>query len=343
MVTGAHLVGSINAESAEDAMARAALTLGAYLRRLPDGETGERLGWIGWQIGPLTAAGFTPVEATGRYRDEALPQFAAPDGTIEFGRLGYADAALASWATFSRLQEQGVIPPHVRFQVSLPTPQAVVSAWVRLEDRERSLEAYRAALFLELYEILAGIPHERLAVQWDVAVEIGILDGPFEDPSDFETIVGRLGLLGAHVPEPVELGYHLCYGDYGHEHFRQPDSLELCVALADRLFAEVRRPITWIHMPVPRHVTSADYFTPLHGYRPKAGTELYLGIVYDRAGIETSRKLADLAQAALRAGQTFGVATECGMGRTPAEDIDATLERHAAVTSPIELEEAAVG
>lgn len=338
MTHGALLVGSVNAPNAEAVFRLASEKLGGHLRRLPDGETGPRLGWIGWQIAALTEAGFTPVDDGTRYNGEALPQFAAPEGGIEFGPLGYYAAAAESWSLFDRLQREGVIPAHVRFQVSLPTPQAVTSAWVRREDRDRAWWAYRERLYLELAAILALVPHDRLAIQWDVAVEIGILDGPFEDDSDFEQIVARLADAGAHVPEPVELGYHFCWGDYGHEHFRQPESLELAVTLADRLFAEVRRLVTWVHMPVPRHAEDPAYFAPLAGYRPRPGTELYLGIVYDRADVWTSREMSRLASHALRNGIDFGVATECGMGRVPAEDVVATIERHAQVAAPLRLE-----
>lgn len=341
MVTGAQLVGSVNAPDAEEAFRLVAGALGSHVRRIPDGETGDRLGWIGCQIPALLSAGLKPAAGV-RYGDYELPQFAA-EGPVEFGPLGYADAALASWSTFERLQAEGAIPPHVRFQVSLPTPQATVSAWVRYEDREAVLPAYADRLHLELAQITAAIPNDRLAIQWDVAVEVGILDGPFEDPADFETISRRLAELGDRVPREADLGYHFCYGDYGHEHFRQPESLELCVRLADRLSAEVRREIDWFHMPVPRDVQSEAYFAPLRGYRPRPGTELYLGLVYDRADVDVSRRLAVLAGAALRVGLDFGVATECGMGRVPVEDVETTLERHAAVATPIVQWESALG
>lgn len=341
MAKGAQLVGSVNAPDTETVFRLVAGELGDHVRRIPDGETGDRLGWIGCQLPALIAAGLQPVGSV-HYGDYEIPQFAA-NGPAVFGPLGYAAAALESWAVFERLQDEGTIPDHVRFQVSLPTPQATISAWVREEDRAAVLPAYQARLFAELDVILAAIPHDRLAVQWDVAVEIGILDGPFSDPSDFETIAHRLAGCGNRVPEPVELGYHFCYGDYGHEHFRQPDSLELCVALADRLTAEVRRPTTWFHMPVPCHIDDEAYFAPLHGYRPRPETELYLGVVYDRAGLDVTERLIEHAQAALRTGLTFGVATECGMGRVPAEDVQTTIRRHVEAADPLAQEEAAVG
>src|ERR1700739_1102980 len=39
-------------------------------------------------------------------------------------KTGYADMAIDSWRLFDRLQQEGVIPPGVKFQISLPTPIA---------------------------------------------------------------------------------------------------------------------------------------------------------------------------------------------------------------------------
>jgi hypothetical protein len=60
-------------------------------------------------------------------------------------------------------------------------------------------------------------PLDDLAVQWDVPVEFSWLEGSFEGmpagPVDEPTVLAQLSVLGALVPEPAELGYHLCYGD----------------------------------------------------------------------------------------------------------------------------------
>ena len=46
---GVHLVGSIPLNSAEEVFRTTSTILGERLRRIPDGETGIRSGWIGWQ------------------------------------------------------------------------------------------------------------------------------------------------------------------------------------------------------------------------------------------------------------------------------------------------------
>ena len=46
---GVHLVGSVPLGGAEEVFRRVAAVLGDRLRRIPDGETGPRSDWIGWQ------------------------------------------------------------------------------------------------------------------------------------------------------------------------------------------------------------------------------------------------------------------------------------------------------
>ena len=39
-------------------------------------------------------------------------------------KTGYAETAIEAWRVFDRLQQEGVIPSAVKFQISLPTPIA---------------------------------------------------------------------------------------------------------------------------------------------------------------------------------------------------------------------------
>ena len=45
-----HLVGSVPLESSQAVFSLASSILGNHLCRVPDGETGERINWISWQI-----------------------------------------------------------------------------------------------------------------------------------------------------------------------------------------------------------------------------------------------------------------------------------------------------
>ena len=126
--------------------------------------------------GDPTAEAALPREM--RYRHFAL-RSGSSAATLQFDALGYADAAIASYATFARLKAEGVVPAHYRFQVSLPTPIAPVAANVVVEDQAAVLPAYADRLLAELKFMTDTIPHDQLSIQWDVAVEVGVLEREF--------------------------------------------------------------------------------------------------------------------------------------------------------------------
>ncbi len=335
---GVHLVGSVPLANAEEVFRTASSILGDRLRRLPDGETGDRTNWIGWQINFLARNPNFEVRPPDPEAYAPLPsiKLRSPMSSddITFENLGYADAALASYALFSQLKQEGALPAHYRFQVSLPTPLAPVAAFVVSEDQATVEPAYERAMFAELDKITHAIPHDELAIQWDVAVEFGLWEGStFTHSSSVKTqIIEKLVRLGNRVPEDVELGYHLCYGDAGHKHFIEPKDTANLVEVANAISAGLERQINWIHMPVPRNRDDDAYFAPLRNLHLHPETELYLGLVHYTDGSEgTQRRIA----AAQKVIADFGVATECGFGRRPPETIPELLRIHSEVAVPV--------
>ena len=166
---GAHLVGSVPLASAGEVFRAVATALNDHLRRIPDGETGPRSDWIVWQYPVLSSRPQFEVvpPAPGHYR--ALPRLRIRDGeraeAITFEALGYAQAAISSYRVFATLKRDGVIPRGCRFQVSLPTPLAPISAFIATENQAALEPVYEARMLKELREILQTIPHEQLAIQ----------------------------------------------------------------------------------------------------------------------------------------------------------------------------------
>jgi methionine synthase II (cobalamin-independent) len=159
---------------------------------------------------------------------------------------------------------------------------------------------------------------------------------PFEPVED--GIVDRLARLGSAVPGGVELGFHICYGDYEHKHLQEPRDTKVCATIANAISSRIARPIQWIHLPVPIERDDAAYFAPLAGLKLHPETELYLGLVHFRDGVEgAERRIA----AARQVVPEFGVGTECGMGRRPAErggskgTLETLLRTHAAVSESV--------
>jgi methionine synthase II (cobalamin-independent) len=211
---------------------------------------------------------------------------------------------------------------------------APVNVFVVPDDLAAVEPPYEARLLAELDEIAAAVPHDQLAVQWDVAVEVANWEGvwPVHFADVQQGIIERLVRLGNHVPGDVELGYHLCYGDYEHQHFKQPEDAAVLVEMTNAISAGVERPIQWIHLPVPRDRTDEAYFAPLQHLKLQPGTELYLGLVHFTDSVAGTQERIETAQKFV---PDFGVATECGLGRRPAETIPDLLRVHAEVADPL--------
>ena len=334
-----HLVGSAPYATAEETFRAVALHLGAHLgpnlKRLPDGEVGERDSWIKWQHERIgQSPQFRLVEVDPVY--VPVPPYALVEGVtsaddIELPELGYADAAIESFAVFERLTGEGVIPPGVRFQVGLPSPLSVASVYVVPPSRTLFEQAYGRAMALELDRILAAVPAERLAVQWEAAVEFALLEGVMPGHLGDDMLDGinhRLAGLVDLVPAGAECGVHLCYGDAGHKHFCEPTDAGYLAAVANGVSAKAARAIDWLHMPVPKERDDDAYFAPLAGLALKPGCELYLGLLHRTGGIDGTRRRIAAAEKVV---SDFGIATECGLARRPAETIPALLRQHAEV------------
>ncbi|MDT7643250.1 MAG: hypothetical protein QOC75_250 [Pseudonocardiales bacterium] len=341
-----HLVGSVPLNTAADVFRAVSEAIGPHLKRIPDGETGDRTGWVGFQalmlldhpsfeLVPSAVPGERAEDLARSVRAQAdgyrTPSFRLREGVdptqLRFTRLGYTEAALASYATFAEFKASGVLHPGIRFQVALPTPLAPLAIFVTPADIPAVLPAYQTALLRELAEICAAIPAGELAVQWDVAVEMGLLEGAFPAPFDNvdETVAAGMVALGDAVPSGVSLGYHLCYGDMGLHHFIEPRDMSVLVGLANRISAGLTRSLDWMHMPVPRDRDDPGYFEPLERLRLAETTELFLGLVHDSDGLEGARRRMTSA-AKFRSG--FGVGTECGFGRRDPRGIPALLQLH---------------
>jgi ubiquinone/menaquinone biosynthesis C-methylase UbiE len=336
---GAHLVGSVPLASAEIVFQTVAAEIGDRLRRIPDGETGPRSDWIVWQLPVFTSHPQLEVVPPGPDSWRPLPRVRLGEGTradrVVFEALGYAEASLASYRVFARLKRDGLVPVACRFQVCLPTPLAPISAFVVPEDQGLLERGYEERLLAEVQIILQDVPHDQLAMQWDTNFEFGMLEGVF--PVWFEDVKGgileRLLRLARHIPPDVELGYHFCYGDVQHRHFKEPADTRRLVEVANALAASLGRPLNWIHMPVPRDRIDEAYYAPLAELRLPPETELHLGLVHHTDGAEGTARRMEVAG---RFASDFGIATECGWGRRAPATIPELLRIHRELSMPVQ-------
>ena len=343
-----HLVGSIPLADAAEVFSMVAGKLGSYCKRLPDGETGDRLTWIRWQDHVFRDhPQLEAIESAGDYRNAtAVVQSAAgtkkmthttwwqiKDGIspedLEMRSLGYADCAIASYEEFKRQKAAGVIPAETRFLAAIPSPFNVLNSAIAPGDRIRVEPAYEAQMRREIDQIAAAIPHNELAIQWDNAHDMQAFEGARQSyfPFHQDGIADRLIKFGDYVPADIELGYHFCYGSFGGKHFVEPVNMAPMVDLANRLAEGVRRSVEFIHMPVPIERDDDAYFQALTDLNLKPETELYLGLIHDKDGVDGTRRRMATADKYV---SDYGISTECGFGRRPAHTVEPLLDIHVA-------------
>jgi hypothetical protein len=338
----AHLVGSIGLDTVDEVFRTVGEMLGPYVRRVPDGEVGGRKLWISWQYPLLRASVFLRTDPSGAIRPtNRFPLLTLAEGVtpsdVRFGELGYAREARASYLDFVAARDNGTLPKGIRFQVCLPTPFAVVSSVVVPAVLPAVEAAYEKAMIAEVAALCRHIPHRDLAIQWDVCNEMVVWDGQASDavPANVprEELIARMQRLCAAVPDDVELGLHLCYGDFGAKHFVEPKDAAKMVEFANALKKAVPHKLAYIHMPVPIERSDEAFYAPFRDLA-LGDTELFLGLVHAKDGVAGTKARIAVAQ---RYAPQFGIATECGMARARSEDtVRALLKIHADICAAAE-------
>ncbi|HYB28682.1 MAG TPA: hypothetical protein VEF89_18865 [Solirubrobacteraceae bacterium] len=131
--TAVHFNGSVNLPDTETVMREISSRIPHGVRRMTDGETGDRNYWINFQIRKFEQMPEFETVSVGQAYETApdappMPQLRLTEGAsaemIDWPNLGYADEYTRSFAIFERMQNEGTIPAGVRFQLQYPTPLA---------------------------------------------------------------------------------------------------------------------------------------------------------------------------------------------------------------------------
>ena len=333
--SGVLLLGSLPLASSEESFRAALAAVPGRLERIPDGETGFRGNFIGFQH-PVF-----PID-TVQPRWGGQPSSQKTHKVSDLGSTKYDDFALESFEVFQRLQNAGTIPPDTRFQVCFPSPLGVVRGFIESDHCAAIEPLYEEKLLEAVRRVQDNIPASKLSIQWDLPFEIGMIEyshGRFEDPyyepwfsntDVVPAILERVVRLASAVDVEVDLGFHLCYGDMGHVHFVEPGNTGLLVDFANAIVQKVSsvHAIKYVHMPVPKSRTDAAYYAPLRNLQLN-DTKLYLGLIHPNDA-EGTRQRIEAAKGAYHG--SFGVASECGLGRTSKEELDSILVIAKAVT-----------
>src|SRR5215475_15132547 len=269
-----YLVGSVPLENAEQVFEAVGTAFGSRIKRIPDGETGERSDWITW-LEPAFADNpafqksgeFFRVHETGTGRERYTLKPGIRPQDVRFDNLFYADIAKQSYAEFKELKNAEKISADAKFQVDLVPAHSVIWLFVVDAMHEAIDPIYNEALKREIDKIAATIPHAELAIQFDVAsavfarLERNEVSSYGRSKAEMQETFSRILVdLGNRVPADVDLLYHLCYGDSGHRHVVEPTDMGDMVDFANRVSRQIARPVQLFHMPVPRNRSDDAYF-----------------------------------------------------------------------------------
>jgi hypothetical protein len=340
------LVGSLPAESTDAALRAGAELFGDMVFALPDGETGPRAAWVGYERERLARPHPDVVvvaeteSPTGRPRHAyETPVFGIAPGVTElrFDSWPRIDDAIDGYRRFRSLRDEGVIPAGLRFQVGLPFPSSAMNAFKAdfAADYPIAERGFEELVARELRRLTEEIPPADLAIQWDCAYETQDIEGVLAWTSEggWERFAGPVTRLTRLIPEEVLVGYHLCYGTFPEWPMYEARDYGVLVRMANFAVAESGRTVDWLHLAGPRYLRSEDrsFFRPLIDLET-GPARVFLGIVLPLDGVAGLRRRHATASRYL---SDFGVAMYCGFGRQPGEDGLETMREHRRVARSV--------
>jgi hypothetical protein len=315
------LVGSVPLTPAAAVFETVAHHLKDLVLRIPDG---EQIGWgnavrrsierhDAFEVSGQVAMNAGGVDLVDLFR---LKKGVSPKD-VTLGPYGYAENAINSYAAFKRLRDEGTIAASTRYQMTLPGP-GTSTCYLQI-PAEDLLPMARKALLNEIERALQSIPADDLTIQIDVGMEAEheeYLRRPqaFDQPIHtkfhwtMDQMAGSVAWLANHIPDQVEVGFHIC--SIWHHNPSAGQDNQVLVDVANAILGRVQRPIGYLHIPIiPEH--SAEDFQPLEQLELRGAT-LYLGLINVADGIEGAKKRIAFAEAVV---SDFGVASFCGLGR----------------------------
>jgi hypothetical protein len=342
------LVGSLPADSTESAFRAGAELFGDLVFALPDGETGPRAAWVGYERERLARPNPDVVVVEETESPTGIPRhayetpvFGIKEGVSElhFESWPRIDDAIASYQTFKQLRDDGVIPNGLRFQIGLPFPSSAMNGFKAdfAADYPIAERGYEDLVGRELARLLNEIPAGDLAIQWDCAYETQDIEGVLAWTSEgaWERFAGPVRRLTPLIPEETLVGYHLCYGTFPEWPMYEARDYGVLVRMANFAVANSGRTVDWLHLAGPRYLRSEDrsFFLPLADLEPQ-DARVFLGIVLPIDGVKGLKRRHDTAKRYL---DNFGVAMYCGFGRQPGADGMETMREHRRVVTSLRV------
>mgnify|MGYP001165309865 CR=1 FL=1 len=247
---------------------------------------------------------------------------------IRLDNLSYFDDIIKSYRTFHKLRDIGVIPPDLRFQISLPTPLTAMGFLFRdADDFERMAASFIYSTANEIEKIFRFIPSRDLAIQWNIYFETLDINGLIKwspNGNPWVRFSEQILPISMKIPNDALLGFHFCYGELNNLVESIPSFLSNIVSMANVVSLGSGRSIDWIHLPISLGKINDDYFNPLKEL-DKSIKRINLGLINVSEGIDSIMEKIELVK---KVKIDFGVSTPCCISIKNSNDLITQLEMH---------------
>lgn len=324
---GVHLVGSIPAQNAEQAMQEAVTRLGNRLSTLPDGETGDRRDWIVSTVRALRTHPDLEVSRDGDFSDyrHALNFRVRRNHTLRGQTLdlGYLSGYERSIEEFHLVERDSGLRG-LTFQVGIAGDLDMAMMAMGPTRMFAHRKAFRDATVAEIDQIRerATVP---VLFQLELPCELVMVA---QTPRPFRPLVAAALAKGvARIAEQVRpgtrFGIHLCLGDLGHRAFGTLRDAAPLVLLANAIVRAWpwTRPLEYVHAPFAAGERPAPlepaFYRPLSALRLPSGVRFVAGFVHEARDLAEHHRILRMIEK--QWGRQVDVAAACGLGRrTPA-------------------------
>ncbi|MDQ2812428.1 MAG: hypothetical protein M3Z75_11300 [Actinomycetota bacterium] len=337
-VRRAHLVGSIPAATAGEAMRLAVQRLGPDLDALPDGETGERRNWVISMIERFREHPDLRLAKQGDWSDyDKTPRFALRPGHRLYGAaldLGISAAARAAMPEFDTLRAtmDQTSPGRPRFQVGIPGDVDLALFTFGPSGPVRHLRPFTEALAIVLHQT-SKLYGDDVLFQIEVPVELVLLArAPSRlRPALAVLLARRIAALAQGAPEGARFGIHLCLGDMNHQALGRISDASPLVLLANAVVNRwpARRPLEYVHAPLAAADNpppdQAAFYAPLAGLELGPDVRFIAGFAHEDQDVATQFRIRDMIEAAV--GHPVDISTSCGLGRRELDSALAAMDR----------------
>ena len=332
-----HLVGSIPADDAEEAMRTVTQRLGDCLQTLPDGETGERRNWCGHIVESLRTHPDLEVARQGDWSDydhvmtlKVRAHHRLRGDAIDLGHVAAFDASLP---VFSKIRADTGLDD-LAFQMGIPGDLDIALFTLGSVGAFRHRGAFTDATLREIYAIHAKAGSS-VVFQLELPVELVFvtqMPRPLR-PAMAAFLARGVRRLARFSPQGARFGIHLCVGDLGNQALGRMRDAQPLVVLANAILRgwPSGRPLEYLHAPFAAGDEPAPhdqtFYEPLSQLRLPTDVRFIAGFVHEASSADEHRRILGIIESQL--GRRVDVATACGLGRRTPEAAATTMDRAA--------------